>query len=179
MWGYEYDEQKKQQRKKTAFSMLVGLVVIGIAAWVLSDYSSISGPDRQLLSAARSGDLGELYAALEKGADPNTIDRKGRTPLHLAAWHGQRRAARALLTSGADPNRTDHNSGEAPLHTAARANQPDLVVILMSGGARSSNRTLYESEPDINGNRHPPGVTAREIAARANFDEVTRIFGGD
>lgn len=178
MWGYEYDEQKKKERKKTAFSMLIGLVVLGIAAWFASDYFSISGPDRQLLSAARNGDLGELYSALENGANPNVIGRNGQTPLHLTAWHGQRGTARALLSSGADPNQKDEDAGETPLHTAVRANQPDLVVILMSGGARSSARTLFESEPDIDGNRHPPGVTARDMAERAGFDEVNRIFKG-
>ncbi|NEZ03425.1 ankyrin repeat domain-containing protein [Wenzhouxiangella sp. XN201] len=178
MWGYEYDEQKKQQRKKTAVSMLIGLVMVGIAAWLASGYFSISGPDRQLLSAARSGDLGELYSALENGANPNVIGPNGRTPLHLAAWHGQRSAARALLSSGANPNQTDDETGETPLHTAVRANQPDMVVILMSGGARSSARILFESAPDIDGNRHPPGVTARDMAERAGFDQVTRIFKG-
>jgi hypothetical protein len=115
MWGYEYDEQKKQQRKKTAFSMLVGLVVIGIAAWVAVRLFQHQWSRPAVVLGGPEAVIWENFIRLlENGADPNVIDRNGRTAAPPGAWHGQRRAARALLTSGADPNRTDHNR-ENPL----------------------------------------------------------------
>ena len=37
------------------------------------------------------------------GADLNTQDKKGRTPLHRAMYEGRVAAAEALLEAGADP----------------------------------------------------------------------------
>ncbi|MFW5659379.1 MAG: ankyrin repeat domain-containing protein [Bacteroidota bacterium] len=115
---------------------------------------------------------------MQAGADPNIRNRRGQTALHIAAWNGHSSVARQLGQSQADVNARSEHSGETPLHTAVRANRVDMVVVLLQAGARSSLRTLAETSPDIRGNRHPAGVTAREIAERAGFDEIVRIMGG-
>ena len=47
------------------------------------------------------------------GADLNTQDRKGRTPLHRATYEGCVAAAEALLEAGADPTVLNRNGRTA------------------------------------------------------------------
>jgi len=60
--------------------------------------------DDELLKAARNGDLIEVRIALKNGANPNTKDIDGRTPLHWAAQGGHVEIVKLLLERGADPN---------------------------------------------------------------------------
>ncbi|KAL3472288.1 ankyrin repeat-containing domain protein [Aspergillus californicus] len=68
------------------------------------------------------------------GANVNLVDKRGRTPLHLAVEGGYRRlsAAKALLENGADPNILDEK-GVAPLSLAIGDNQ--MVSLLIRNGA--------------------------------------------
>ncbi|WP_376697479.1 ankyrin repeat domain-containing protein [Wenzhouxiangella sp. EGI_FJ10305] len=178
MWGYEYEEEKKRKRKKAIISLIPALIVVGFLAWGLSIFFSISLDERKLFASARTDDIAKAYEAIEAGADPNVQDRQGRSPLHVAAWHGQTSIARVLLTSGANPNVRDDAVGETPLHTAVRANNPDMVIVLIAGGARTSLRTFNESEPDVRGNVHLAGSTPYQMAKASDFREVARIFKG-
>ena len=55
---------------------------------------------------------------LEKGADVNTFDRSGITPLHYSAKHLNMEQVKLLLQHKADPGIVDVN-GNSPLHYAA------------------------------------------------------------
>uniref|UniRef100_A0A667ZT73 Oxysterol-binding protein n=1 Tax=Myripristis murdjan TaxID=586833 RepID=A0A667ZT73_9TELE len=61
--------------------------------------------EEQLLEAAREGDLSALTQLLnrKKPPDINCTDLLGNTPLHCAAYRGQRQCALKLLKSGASP----------------------------------------------------------------------------
>jgi hypothetical protein len=50
------------------------------------------------------GDVGGVQACLSNGADANTTDRKGFTPLHVARMWGYEEIVELLLAHGADPN---------------------------------------------------------------------------
>ena len=64
-----------------------------------------------LYIAARSGFYDRSRALLKAGAPVNQVQRDGSTPLHGAAYYGQVRIVKLLLSSGADPtikNRWDN-----------------------------------------------------------------------
>ncbi|XP_019207392.1 oxysterol-binding protein-related protein 1 isoform X1 [Oreochromis niloticus] len=67
--------------------------------------------EEKLLDAAREGDLSTLTHLLcrKKPPDINCTDLLGNTPLHCAAYRGQRQCALKLLKGGANPNFQNKN----------------------------------------------------------------------
>lgn len=61
------------------------------------------GPSKALLKAAISNDEGIPMQLLREGADPNTADADGNTPLSRACKNGHLNAVAILLKSGANP----------------------------------------------------------------------------
>jgi len=89
---------------------------------------------------------------IETGADPNAEDKSGVVALHRAVRTRCTPAVRALLANGADARRRN-KSGSTPLHlavqdtgrggagsAAARAEQAEIIRLLLSHGARPSDR---------------------------------------
>ena len=62
------------------------------------------------------------------------VIQSGLTPLHVAAFMGHMNVVLFLLQHGANPNSTTVR-GETSLHLAARANQTDILRILLRNGA--------------------------------------------
>ena len=68
---------------------------------------------------------------LASGAfSPNSKDKSGRTPLHLAARHGDAAVVDVLLLYGADPASCDKQN-RSPLHVAATFDQWNVVLSLL------------------------------------------------
>jgi ankyrin repeat protein len=67
--------------------------------------------------AAKIGDLAGVQAELDKGADVNTKDNGGRTPLYRAAAYGHKEIAELLIAKGADVNAKIEDGG-TPLDIA-------------------------------------------------------------
>ena len=85
-----------------------------------------------LFSAARSGCGRAVAALVAAGADPNSRNEAGDTPLCMAA--GKEEAVKALLESGADPS-SDHRSGHGPLWRAASSGCKTLFRAAILAGA--------------------------------------------
>lgn len=93
---------------------------------------------------------------LDAGADPNSQDKYGRTPLHDAAFFAQIATVKMLLGAGADPN-TLAGRGGTPLHFAVRYNKylgdngnsrkNPVVRILIDAGATVDARTAEGRTP--------------------------------
>jgi hypothetical protein len=77
-----------------------------------------------ILQAARKGMTRELASLLLKGADPETRDKQGRTPLMLAAQYGRTATLRLLLDKGAKPDVRDSHGWNAYM----------LALLAPSGG---------------------------------------------
>jgi len=93
-----------------------------------------------LLCAARSGQVDLALAALQRGADPNTVpelhDRDQRSALICAVTLPDLRLLRSLIAQGADINRA--HMGLIPLIAATRDSyqgRPDAVMTLLANGA--------------------------------------------
>jgi ankyrin repeat protein len=76
---------------------------------------------------------------LEAGADTLALDTLGgRTPLHLAAWHGRESAVAKLLAAGdsRQVETLDGALGRAPLHLAAWQGHLRVVQLLLQVNER-------------------------------------------
>lgn len=101
----------------------------------------------------RARDTGWMRYLLESGADPNTRDRDGVTPLLIAVDQRFTDGARLLLAGRADIN-LQNRSGETPLIKAVQLRDQAMVRLLVERGAN----------PDIADNL--AGYSARDYADR-------------
>lgn len=76
----------------------------------------------------------------------HSIDRHGKTGLHIAATHGHYQMVEILLGQGAEINVSDKN-GWTPLHCCAKAGHLDVVKLLIESGASPKAETNYGCSP--------------------------------
>ena len=87
-----------------------------------------AAPRKSISSAA-------ITVLSDAGADPETRNVDGRTPLHLAANEGGPENVDALLDAGANVEARDH-LGMTPLHLAADScRSPAVIAVLLDAGA--------------------------------------------
>src|SRR5205814_1059554 len=84
----------------------------------------------RLLHAVRHGKLDAVHSALAAGADPNTQDESGDTPLADAALHRDHEIAQALIAAGADLNHRGSRGGWRALAFAALEGDAAMVALL-------------------------------------------------
>jgi len=84
---------------------------------------------------SRVGHLDCVVVLLQRGADPNTQDQAGKTPLHWAASQGNGQCCAMLIEGGADPNSRDILFQRTPLHYACQNAQPSSKDVLEANGA--------------------------------------------
>ncbi|MGW5735417.1 MULTISPECIES: ankyrin repeat domain-containing protein [Streptomyces] len=89
--------------------------------------------DLWLLDAARSGNAGDVRAALDAGARVEARDDELRTPLLLAVLGDHVEAARALVAAGADVDAQDHRADSPWLATGVTGSVAMLHVLLPAG----------------------------------------------
>jgi ankyrin len=82
---------------------------------------------------------------LEKGADANAKDNRGRTPLHHAARSGHSDSVRLLLEKGADVNATD-KEGRTPLDVAPKNNRREAAMHLRKQGGKTGAQLKTEKK---------------------------------
>src|SRR5262245_48464482 len=95
--------------------------------------------NEQLLEAARTGNLQRVQELLNKGADIQTKNKYGTTPLFFAAAKGHLEVARFLLEKGADPNQKDTFYGSTAIEWAAQEGHFDVVKLLLQKGANGAD----------------------------------------
>lgn len=97
-------------------------------------------PSKDMMRAARAGDIETVRFLVESGADVNAIDEYGSGTLlnfdpGITAY---------LLSKGADPNTQTNENGAAVLAGLCYVNQTDCVRLLLAHGA-NPNRGREES----------------------------------
>ncbi len=93
-----------------------------------------------LLSASRKGETATVALLIAAGADVNTVDKNGKTPLCLAASCGHTECARLLLTtSGIDINKKDKWSNTA-LCLAVNGGHTECARVLLAAPGIDINK---------------------------------------
>lgn len=122
-------------------------------------------PALDVFEAAALGDLERLGAALDEDpARVGAFSPDGFTPLHLAAYFGQRATTALLLDRGADPQAASTNDARLqPLHSAAASGRCDLVALLLE----------REAPPD---GQQQGGFTALHAAVKRGDMEMVGLL---
>ena len=82
-----------------------------------------------MIWAASKGDLTVVQHLIARGANINSADYDGRTPLHLAASEGRTAVVEFFIKHGANLSPEDRWGG-TPLQDAEKANHPAIVELL-------------------------------------------------
>ncbi|XP_063693834.1 uncharacterized protein LOC134825532 [Bolinopsis microptera] len=113
------------------------------------DYNAKGGYKKSaVLHETAEQDKQEIVGYLIKhGADVNTTDKFGETPLHVAASDKSAvEVAKLLLEQGAEVNIKDYG-GDTPLHVAARKNRVELAKVLLEQGAEVNTKNSNGETP--------------------------------
>ncbi len=149
-----------------------------------------------LASASPNGERAAALAAIEGGADVNSTQGDGTTPLHWAVYKVDRELVRELLERGARANVTNQY-GSSPLSEAVKLGDVELVRQLLDAGAdvESPNgdgqtalmlaadigalevaKLLVERGADVNAKEAWRDQTALMWAVDGNFPELTQFL---
>ena len=139
-------------------------IVMSVPASFAKRLPDVKKLNRDLLRAARAGDVVSIKEAIKLGAEVNGArlivkgNKVSETPLHLAANFGHLEAVRVLIASGAILE-IPADDGHTALMDAAFEGHLDVVKTLVESGAQITKTCVY-------------GETALHEAAQGGQDKV-------
>lgn len=129
-----------------------------------------------LHAAAAKGDLDTIGRLAVPGADLNTRDGNGRTPLHVATFQRHGAAAKKLIAAGADHARLDNQRYDAITIAAVADDEATLQALLGAGASARLITSVYDGTALIAAaHLGHDGVVRRLIAAGAPLDHVNNL----
>ena len=105
--------------------------------WQDSDFGQTA-----LWWVAMHGNASLAQKLIDTGADVNTADKDGWTPLSVAAFYGHADIIKSLLASGADPSK-EVEDGDTAYDKAVAWDHPDCAALL-KGAPATHRRTTRE-----------------------------------
>lgn len=99
-----------------------------------------------LFDAVQQGQYLISAAALACGANPERVDHKGDSLLHIATWKNLPCVADVLITFGAECDRNNRVK-LCPLHIAASQLHPEMTALLLNAGARVDVQDMHGRSP--------------------------------
>ena len=132
------------------------------STFVMQNNVNVGCPDDQLLKSVQERDLYGVQSALSHGANVDTKDSIGWTPLHHAVSLMDTEMVRLLLAKGATVN-TMANNGWSPLHLAVHRECTHMAELLLDAGGVVNNKS-------DNGN------TPLHLAAKGHKIEMVKLL---
>jgi len=134
--------------------------VLAFVCWLV--VVNTAAADDQLADFIRAGDRNAALALIDAGADVNTAQGDGTTPLHWAVYNADAALTRALLEYGAKVD-VINAYGSSPLAEAVKIADAASVELLLAAGAdvEAPNRD---------------GQTVLMLAARAGSVEIAELL---
>lgn len=118
----------------------------------------------RLLQAVSRGQLQQVRALLDQGADINVKESKsGQTPLISASFKQRIKLVQLLLDKGADVHARDIN-GETALMAAAEKGNTSIVKMLLEKGADANTKNKKDQTPLL------------KIAEKENLDMISLLL---
>lgn len=146
---------------------------------------------------AREGDVLSAEIIFDAGSEIDLPNDEGRRPIHEAAFFGHIDMVKFLSQHGADINAAVYPFGHTPLYLAVQQSHYDLVQYLIKAGAKLNAKDallgtgllhiaaakddakmvgiLIAAGADVF-HENKKGMTARDIAARANHRDLERAL---
>lgn len=128
--------------------------------------SLVSEAQKQLWDSCIEGNLKDVIAAVENGADINQLDlrksKSGRRPLNWAAYYGHKNIVMWLVDNKADIN-GQNKTGFTALHHAVEKNNIEIVELLIEYGA----------DKNIKNKR---GLKPIDLAITNKFTEILKLL---
>ena len=113
-------------------SKVLAVLLCALATWAATP---LDAPDAPVAEAAMRGDVAEVRALIEAGADVNGALGDGMTALHWSAERGERDITALLLSAGGHVESTTRLGGYRPLHLAAKGGHTSVIRALLEAGA--------------------------------------------
>lgn len=155
-----------------------------------------ASPDKELLNAVTAGDPDRVRYLTAHGANIDTRDAEGYTPLHNAVRTRSDALAAFLVEQKADVNLKD-NDGWTPLMLAAWRDSADSVRMLIAHGAKieatnpkgltalciaaqngkaDSAAELIKAHADVNKTVGAAGYTPLMLAVSGGYDDIAALL---
>jgi len=144
--GYgEYQDALSDAIKKGQ-TLVAEMLVSNAANFELTeDFEGVECKPMHL--AARVGKISMVEMLIEKGANIDSKDLAGRTPLFIAAEGDSPPLVDLLIANGADVNSRDNEDNDTPLHRASRGKNAAIVELLLLNGANVNLTNGKEESP--------------------------------
>lgn len=119
--------------------------------------------DKKLLQAVELRDFDYMVEAIKEGANVNTTNYSGNTPLIIASGYGLKDIAEYLLKNKANVNVANNNFGQTALMVASTRGDVEIVKLLIAHKADVNLRTSL-------------GTSACDYAKRNEHTEIIEIL---